>query len=157
MPKLSHVDDDGRVSMVDVTPKVESARKAVARGLLRCTTSTRDALLQGTVKKGEALACARVAGVLAAKRTGDLIPLCHPIALTDVQIAFGVDDNGITIEATVSCVGRTGVEMEALTAVSIAGLTLYDMGKAIERTMVLSDVRLVEKHGGKSGLWVRDA
>jgi cyclic pyranopterin phosphate synthase len=153
--KLTHVDDHGRVSMVDVSNKAETARSATARGLLRCTRATRDAIAQGKLKKGEALAAARVAGVLAAKKTGELIPLCHPIALTDVQVSFASVGAGIAIEATAKTMGRTGVEMEALVAVAVAGLTLYDMAKAVERTMTLADVQLVEKVGGKSGHWVR--
>jgi cyclic pyranopterin phosphate synthase len=153
---LSHVDDDGRVTMVDVSAKPETARTAVARALLRCSSATRDALLSSsTSKKGEALVTAKIAGILAAKQTGSLIPLCHPVALSDVAVDVAAVDEGFLIEARVSCVGRTGVEMEAMVAVSICGLTLYDMGKAIERDMVLGDVRLVEKRGGKSGVWRR--
>ncbi|MDP2341900.1 MAG: cyclic pyranopterin monophosphate synthase MoaC [Deltaproteobacteria bacterium] len=154
--KLSHVDDDGRVTMVDVGAKPETARTAVARGLLRCSVATRDALSSSTTsKKGEALVTAKVAAILAAKQTGALIPLCHPVALSDVAVDVVAVAAGFSIEARVSCVGRTGVEMEALVAVSVCGLTLYDMGKAMEREMVLTDVRLVEKRGGKSGVWRR--
>jgi cyclic pyranopterin phosphate synthase len=156
-PLLTHVDDEGRVSMVDVSQKPETARAAVARGVLVCSPATRDALRTGTVAKGEAFACARVAGILAAKQTGALIPLCHPIPLTDVAVRFLDDERGIGIEAEARCVGRTGVEMEALVACTIAGLTLYDMAKAIERDMKLEAVRLIEKRGGKSGHWVRGA
>ncbi len=152
-PALSHVDKNGAISMVDVSTKAPTARHATASGLLRCAPSTRDALLGGTIKKGEAIVTAKVAAVLAAKKTGELIPLCHPIALTDVQVEIvGVDD-GLQITATARCVGPTGVEMEAMTAVSIAGLTLYDMGKAVERGMRLDAVRLIEKAGGASGTW----
>ncbi len=153
---LSHVDADGKVLMVDVTDKRESARLAVARGLLRCSAQTREALLSSsTSKKGEALVTAKVAGILAAKQTGTLIPLCHPVALSDIVVDISAVAAGFAIEARVACVGRTGVEMEALVAVSVCGLTLYDMGKALERDMVLSEVRLVEKRGGKSGVWLR--
>lgn len=155
-PKLTHVDEHGRISMVDVSAKAETERVAVARGLLRCTPATRDAIAGGTLKKGEALAAARVAGVLGAKRTGELIPLCHPIPLTDVRVDLEPVAEGIAIEATARCVGRTGVEMEAMVACSLAGLTLYDMAKAVERGMVLDQVRLVEKRGGKSGTWRRE-
>lgn len=141
--------------MVDVSSKVESARVAVARGLLRCSPSTRDALWSASTKKGEAIVTARLAGILAAKQTGTLIPLCHPVPLSDVAVDVVAVDDGLAIEARAACVGRTGVEMEAMVAVSVAGLTLYDMGKAIERGMVLEQVRLVEKRGGKSGLWQR--
>jgi cyclic pyranopterin phosphate synthase len=154
-PKLTHVDDSGKLTMVDVSRKAETSRCAIARALLRCSPGTRDAILGGTLKKGEALAAARVAGVLAAKRTGELIPLCHPLALTDVQIGFERDKGGIAIEGVARTVGRTGVEMEAMVAVALAGLTLYDMAKAVERGMTLEQVRLVEKSGGKSGLWRR--
>ena len=158
-PKLTHVDESGRVRMVDVSDKGESTRMARACALLRCTPATRDAIARGGatagLMKGEALATARVAGVLAAKKTGELIPMCHPLALTDVIIDLTPVPEGISIEATAKTVGRTGVEMEATVAASIAGLTLYDMAKAIERGMVLDQVRLVEKRGGKSGTWLR--
>jgi cyclic pyranopterin phosphate synthase len=153
--RLTHVDDSGRVQMVDVSQKAETERVAVARALLRCKRSTRDAIVGGKLKKGEALAAARIAGVLAAKKTGELIPLCHPIALTDVQVRLEPVKEGIAIEAEAHTVGRTGVEMEAMVAASVAGLTLYDMAKAVEREMVLDEVKLVEKRGGKSGRWVR--
>ena len=141
--------------MVDVTNKPETDRTAVARGLLRCSPKTRDALLSGVGKKGEAVATAKVAAVLAAKRTGELIPLCHPVGLTDVSVELTSVEDGVAIEVRASCHGRTGVEMEAMVGVSLAGLTLYDMGKAAERGMMLEAVRLVEKRGGKSGLWRR--
>lgn len=153
--RLSHVDESGRVRMVDVSQKGETIRVARARALLRCTPTTRDALASGALAKGEAFATARVAGVLAAKKTGELIPMCHPIALTDVVVDVTPVDEGIAIEATARTVGRTGVEMEAMVAASIAGLTLYDMAKAVERGMTLDAVRLVEKRGGKSGPWLR--
>ena len=153
---LSHLDEHGRVSMVDVSNKPATARSATAEALLCCAPSTRDALLGGTLHKGEAIVTAKVAGVLAAKHTGTLIPLCHPLALSDVQVEIvGVDD-GLRITATARCVGPTGVEMEAMTAATIAGLTLYDMGKAVERGMHLQGVRLLEKTGGSSGTWRAD-
>lgn len=155
-PKLTHVDENGRIQMVDVSPKAETERLAVARGLLRCTAATRDAILGGNLKKGEALAAARVGAILAAKRTAELIPLCHTLPLTDVQVDFTSSTEGIAIETLAKTVGRTGVEMEAMVACSVAGLILYDMAKAVERTMVLEQVRLVEKRGGKSGHWRRD-
>jgi cyclic pyranopterin phosphate synthase len=141
--------------MVDVSHKPETERVAIARALLKCTPATRDAIAAGRLKKGDAVAAARIAGVLAAKKTGDLIPLCHPIALTNVDVDIAKVSAGLAIEARAHTVGRTGVEMEAMVAASVAGLTLYDMAKAIEREMVLSDVRLVEKRGGKSGHWKR--
>jgi cyclic pyranopterin monophosphate synthase len=153
--KLSHVDEAGRVQMVDVSDKPETERVAVARALLRCKPGTRAAIAAGTLAKGEALAAARIAGVMAAKRTGELIPMCHPLALTDVKVDFAAVREGIAIEATARTVGRTGVEMEAMVAAAVAGLTLYDMAKAVERGMVLDAVRLVEKRGGKSGIWRR--
>jgi cyclic pyranopterin monophosphate synthase len=153
--KLTHIDADGAARMVDVTEKAVTARVAVASALLQCTPSTRDALLAGTTKKGEAAATARIAGILAAKQTGTLIPLCHPIALTSVDVDIAAHKNGIAVTATARCVGTTGVEMEAMIAASVAGLTLYDMGKAIERTMVLTAIQLEQKSGGKTGVWKR--
>ena len=153
--RLTHVDAGGSIQMVDVSAKASTARHAVARALLRCTPATRDALLGGTGKKGEAIATAKVAGVLAAKKTGDLIPLCHPLALHDVQVEIVAVDAGLQITTTARCTGPTGVEMEAMTAAAVAGLTLYDMGKAAERDMVLDGVQLLEKGGGKTGLWRR--
>jgi cyclic pyranopterin phosphate synthase len=141
--------------MVDVGAKAVSARLAVARALLRCAPATRDALASATTKKGEALVTARVAGILAAKQTGALIPLCHPVPLTDVAVDIVVVDDGLAIEARAACVDRTGVEMEAMVAATVAGLTLYDMGKALDRGMTLEAVRLVEKRGGRSGTWRR--
>jgi cyclic pyranopterin phosphate synthase len=151
--KLTHVDKSGRARMVDVSDKPKTQRSAVARALLRCRADTRDALLAGSGKKGDAAAAARLAGILAAKRTGELIPLCHPIALTDVAVELSAVSEGIAIEATARTVGRTGVEMEAMVAAAVAGLTLYDMGKSAERGMVLDDVCLIEKRGGRSGVW----
>jgi cyclic pyranopterin phosphate synthase len=153
--RLTHVDAHGRLTMVDVSAKPETPRVAIARGLLRCTPSTRDALVAATTAKGEALATAKVAGILGAKHTGSLIPLCHPVPLTDVAVDILAVDDGLALEARAACIGRTGVEMEAMVAVTVAGLTLYDMGKAAERGMVLEQVRLVEKRGGKSGVWRR--
>lgn len=152
---LTHVDDKGRVRMVDVSQKPETERLARATALLRCAPSTRDAITSGALAKGEALATARVAGVLAAKKTGELIPMCHPIALTDVVVDLVPVAAGVAIEATARTVGRTGVEMEAMVAAAVAGLTLYDMAKAVQRDMILDDVKLVEKRGGKSGVWQR--
>lgn len=155
MNDLTHLDAKGRLNMVDVAAKDVTLRVARARGLLRASAATRDALLAGTVDKGEALAAARVAGILAAKQTGALIPLCHPLGLTSVQVRFASDPAGVAIEAEAKCEGKTGIEMEAMVAVSVAGLTLYDMAKSKERGMTLDAVRLVEKRGGKSGVWTR--
>ena len=153
---LSHLDEHGRVLMVDVSAKPATARYATAEAVLRCAPSTRDALLGGTLHKGEAIVTAKIAGVLAAKQTGALIPLCHPLALSDVQVDIVGVEAGLHITATARCVGPTGVEMEAMTAATIAGLTLYDMGKAVERGMHLDGVRLLEKAGGRSGVWRAD-
>lgn len=141
--------------MVDVSEKNETLRKAVARAHLQASPHVVEAIFSGGLQKGEALAAARLAGILAAKKTGDLIPLCHPLPLTQVRISFARTDTGIEIESEAVCRGRTGVEMEAMTAATIAGLTLYDMAKSQERGMVLHAVRLVEKSGGKSGHWLR--
>ena len=154
--RLTHLDAHGRLSMVDVSHKPETERVALARARLLASPATLDALMSGALEKGEAFAAARLAGILAAKRTGELIPLCHPLPLTRVDVRFSRADDGIDIEAEAVCVGRTGVEMEAMLAASVAGLTLYDMAKSKERGMALKAVRLVEKRGGKSGLWRRE-
>ena len=153
--KLTHIDRRGAARMVDVGSKAVTERRAVARGLLRVSPSTIALVRDGAAPKGDVLAAARIAGIMAAKRTSELIPLTHPLPLThaSVDLVLGVD--GITIEATVATSARTGVEMEALTAVSVAGLTLYDMLKSVERGATLTDVRLVEKTGGKSGTYRR--
>ena len=156
MSELTHVDAKGRLSMVDVGAKEVTQRMARARAILRTTPKTRDKLLAGDLVKGEALAAARVAGIMAAKQCGNLIPLCHPLGLTQVVVRFAADYAGVLIETEAHCEAKTGVEMEAMVAASVAGLTLYDMAKAIEREMSLSEVRLVEKRGGKSGVWLRD-
>jgi cyclic pyranopterin monophosphate synthase len=153
--KLSHLDADGRARMVDVSTKAATVRTATATAILCCAPATRTALTTGAGKKGEALATARIAGVMAAKRTADLIPLCHPLALSDVQIDIDNHDRGLMITATARCVGPTGVEMEAMAAVSVAALTLYDMGKAMERGMRIEAIELIEKTGGRSGAWRR--
>ncbi len=154
-PALTHQSADGAIRMVDVSHKESSARSATAEATVRCTPSTRDALLGGSIKKGEAVVTAKVAGVMAAKKTGDLIPLCHPLALHDVQIDIVAVDEGLRITAVCRCTGPTGVEMEAMTAAAVCALTLYDMGKGVERDMVVDGVRLLEKSGGKSGTWRR--
>jgi cyclic pyranopterin monophosphate synthase len=151
--KLTHIDDKGAARMVDVGGKAVTVRRAVARGLLRVSPSTIELVRDGTTPKGDVLAAARLAGIMAAKRTSDLIPLAHPLPLTHASVDLVLEPDGIAIEATVATSARTGVEMEALTAVSVAGLTLYDMLKSIERGATLTDVRLVEKTGGKSGTY----
>jgi cyclic pyranopterin phosphate synthase len=153
--QLSHLDDTGAARMVDVGAKTETERIAVARGEIRMAPATLAAILAGDVPKGDVLGTARIAGIMAAKRTPDLIPLCHPLLLSQVAVELAPDEAGsrIVIIATVRCRGQTGVEMEALTAVAVAALTVYDMAKALEKGMVIGDIRLVEKRGGKSGDW----
>jgi cyclic pyranopterin phosphate synthase len=153
--KLTHIDRKGAARMVDVGAKDVTERRAVARGLLRVSPSTIALVRDGATPKGDVLAAARLAGIMAAKRTSDLIPLAHPLPLTHASVDLVLEAEGIAIEATVATSARTGVEMEALTAVSIAGLTLYDMLKSVERGATLTDVRLVEKTGGKSGTYRR--
>ena len=152
-PALTHIDTKGAARMVDVGAKGITNRRAVARGLLRVSPATRALVRDGATPKGDVLAAARLAGIMAAKRTSELIPLTHPLPLTHAAVELTIEQDGIAIEATVSTSAQTGVEMEALTAVSIAGLTLYDMLKSVERGARLTDVRLVEKTGGKSGTY----
>lgn len=153
MSELTHLDSQGRARMVDVGGKAETQRVAIALGRIRMNAATLAALRDGKTPKGDVLAVARVAGIMAAKRTGELIPLCHPLALDAVSVEFAFVEDGIEARATASLTGRTGVEMEALTAVSVALLTVYDMAKAIDKGMVLGEIRLIEKRGGKSGDW----
>lgn len=152
---LSHVDARGRVRMVDVGDKPETAREAVARGRITVGAAARKAIRAGKLKKGDPLQTARVAGIVAAKRTSDLIPLCHPLQLSHVDVEITREKHGYAIESRVRTTGRTGVEMEALTAVAVAALTIYDMLKALDKTMVISDIVVMEKRGGRSGNWVR--
>ena len=151
--KLSHFDAGGKARMVDVGAKAETRRVAVATGTIRMRKETLAMVLGGGARKGDVLGVARIAAIQAAKRTSDLVPLCHPIALTSVAVEFEADRkaSAITARATVECNGRTGVEMEALTAVQVALLTIYDMAKAVDRGMTMGDIRLLEKRGGKSG------
>ncbi|MYC96887.1 MAG: cyclic pyranopterin monophosphate synthase MoaC [Caldilineaceae bacterium SB0661_bin_32] len=157
MSELTHLDKDGRASMVDVGHKDTTSREAVAEGSVYMAPATLTAIRDGAVPKGDVLSSARIAGIMAAKRTPDLIPLCHPLPLTKIAIDFQIDEeeSRVTITATVRCKGQTGVEMEALTAVSVAALTIYDMAKALEKTMSIGDVQLLQKRGGKSGDWAR--
>jgi cyclic pyranopterin phosphate synthase len=150
---LSHLDDAGRARMVDVGAKPDSERLAVAKGQIVMLAETLALIQAGGMKKGDVLTVAQLAGVMAAKRTSELIPLCHPLALTHIAVELEPDASlpGVLITATVRTVGKTGVEMEALTAVSVAALTVYDMAKAAEKTMRIENIRLVEKHGGRSG------
>lgn len=156
--ELSHLDERGRMKMVDISGKSETRRRAVARGELLMGRQTLNLLLSGGVPKGDALAAARLAGIGGAKMAGHLIPLCHPLILTGTEVHLTPDEEGsrVLIEASVETVGRTGAEMEALTAVSLAGLTLYDMLKAVDKGMVLDRVRLVSKEGGRTGLYQRE-
>ena len=156
MSDLTHLDEHGAARMVDVGAKPESQRRAVAEGRIRMSGEALAALWDGTGPKGDALATARIAGIMAAKKTGELIPLCHPLALDAVTVEFSRESDAIRVMATTSCTGRTGVEMEAMSAASVALLTLYDMGKAVDRAMVIEGVRLIEKTGGKSGHWRAD-
>ena len=151
--KLTHLDRKGAARMVDVGDKAVTERRAVARGVLRVSASTIALVRDGTTPKGDVLAAARLAGIMAAKRTSELIPLTHPLPLSHASVDLVLGKDAIEIEATVATTARTGVEMEALTAVSVAGLTLYDMLKSVERGASLTDVRLVEKTGGKSGTY----
>ncbi|MES3108704.1 molybdopterin biosynthesis, protein C [Sphingomonas aurantiaca] len=153
MTGLTHIDEAGAARMVDVGGKAVTAREAVASGRITMSAEAAAAIGAGTAKKGDVLAVARVAGIMAAKRTSDLIPLCHPLPLTKVEIDLAVDATGVTATATASTEGKTGVEMEALTAATVTLLTIYDMAKAIDKTMVLSDIRVRAKSGGKSGNW----
>lgn len=151
--KLSHLDKRGQAHMVDVSSKQTTARRAVARGFVQVNADTLAAIVEDRVAKGSVLATARIAGVLAAKRTAELIPLCHSLGLDHLDVRFAVQNDGIAVEAAATCLGRTGVEMEALTAATVACLTIYDMAKALDKGMVISDVHLVTKSGGKSGDW----
>jgi len=151
--KLTHIAKTGEARMVDVSAKPATERMAVAEGCVRMSPETLDAILEGNAKKGDVLGVARVAGIMAAKRTHDLIPLCHPLALTKVAVDITPSrtESSLVVRASVSVLGQTGVEMEALTAVSVACLTVYDMAKALDRGMVIDRIRLLEKTGGKSG------
>jgi cyclic pyranopterin monophosphate synthase len=149
--RLSHVDEAGRIRMVDVSDKATTAREAVARGRIAMSREAIRQIRAGELKKGDPLQIARVAGIMAAKRTSELIPLCHPLALSHADVTLTSVRDGYTIEARVRTTAQTGVEMEALTAVAIAALTIYDMVKAVDKAMVISDIRLIEKRGGRTG------
>jgi cyclic pyranopterin monophosphate synthase len=153
--RLSHIDQRGKVRMVDVGAKAETEREAVARGRIFVSSGALREIRAGRVKKGDPLQAARLAGILAAKRTSDLIPLCHPLPLSHVQVDFVAERDGYTIESRVRTTARTGVEMEALTAVAVAALTIYDMLKAVDKSMVIGDICVMEKRGGKSGTYLR--
>lgn len=153
---LTHFDDSGQAHMVDVGAKTETHRIATASGQISMLPSTLNLILQGNSKKGDVLGIARIAAIQASKKTADLIPLCHPIALTRVAVSFDINEatSSVTCSVTSETYGKTGVEMEALSAVSVGLLTIYDMCKAADRGMIISDIKLLEKHGGKSGDWV---
>ena len=153
MSELTHLDEHGKAQMVDIGGKAETQRVAVASGRIRMNPAALAAIRDGAVPKGDVLAAARIAGIMAAKKTAELIPLCHPLALTAVTVDFAIEDHAVRVTASAALTGRTGVEMEALTATSVALLTIYDMAKAIDKGMVITDLRLIEKRGGKSGDW----
>jgi cyclic pyranopterin phosphate synthase len=157
-PKLTHIDQTGRARMVDVSGKPDTNRIAIAKGEIVMLPSTLKLIITGSVAKGDVLGTAQVAGVMAAKRTAELIPLCHPLPLNQIAIEFNIDENlpGVEIIAIAKTIGKTGVEMEALTAVSVAALTIYDMVKSAEKTMRIQNIRLVEKRGGLSGVVINE-
>ncbi|MCL4673093.1 MAG: cyclic pyranopterin monophosphate synthase MoaC [Sphingomonadaceae bacterium] len=156
MSGLTHLDESGAAHMVDVGGKAETRRMARAGGVIRMSEAALAAIRAGDAPKGDVLGTARIAGIMAAKRTAELIPLCHPLALTSVEVAFEYVEGGIAVSATASLTGKTGVEMEAMTAASVALLTVYDMAKALDKGMVIEGVRLLEKRGGKSGHWLAE-
>lgn len=157
MATLSHLDEQGRARMVDVSDKAVTSRIAVARGTIHMRAETLALILEDKIEKGDVFSVARVAGIMAAKKTSELVPMCHPLSITSVEIDLTPDKNPprVDIEAQVRVSGKTGVEMEALTAVSVAGLTIYDMCKAVDREMTIGAIRLVKKSGGKSGTFIR--
>jgi cyclic pyranopterin phosphate synthase len=156
MSTLTHFDSQGQAHMVDVGDKSDTKRIAIAQGSIQMLPATLQLILQGDAKKGDVLGIARIAAIQASKRTSDLIPLCHPISLSKVSVEFEINDpqNTIVCKVTTECTGKTGVEMEALTATSVALLTIYDMVKAVDRGMIISQIQLLEKQGGKSGHWL---
>lgn len=155
MSKLTHLDDNGAAHMVDVSAKADTVREAVAEGRITMAPEALAAIREGSAKKGDVLATARIAGIMAAKKTSELIPLCHPLLLSKISVDFEFEDDGLRATATVRLTGQTGVEMEAMTAASVALLTIYDMAKALDKSMVISGIRLLSKSGGKSGDWYR--
>lgn len=156
MTKLTHLDEAGAAHMVDVSAKAQTMREARASGEISMSSDAIAAISEGRAKKGDVLAVARVAGIMAAKQTSALIPLCHPVALSAVSVEFDVMPSAIRVMATARSSGQTGVEMEALTAISVTLLTLYDMIKSVDKAMIISDIKLLAKSGGKSGVWQRD-
>ncbi len=156
MSKLTHIDGDGAAHMVDISAKNDTIREARAEGVIEMAAEVLEAIKANAMKKGDVLATARIAGIMAAKKTSDLIPLCHPLALSKVAVEFEFRENGIKVQTMARLTGKTGVEMEALTAVSTALLTIYDMSKAMQKDMVIRDIRLLSKSGGKSGDWTAE-
>lgn len=156
MTGLTHLDASGAAHMVDVGAKADTGRMARAGGVIRMSASALEAIKAGDAPKGDVLGTARIAGIMAAKKTAELIPLCHPLALTSVEVTFEYVEGGIAVSAAASLTGKTGVEMEAMTAASVALLTIYDMAKALDKGMVIDGVRLLEKRGGKSGYWLAE-
>src|SRR4030042_289151 len=158
MRKLSHINNKGQVQMVDVTEKTQKSRRAKARGIVKMDCQTLKLIEKGQIAKGNVLGIAKIAGIMAAKKTGEIIPLCHPLELTAIEVKLEIDrkNSRIIIESEVKNVGKTGVEMEALTAVSIAALTVYDMCKAADKTITIEEIMLLEKSGGKSGAFLRE-
>ena len=157
MKTLSHLDEKGQARMVDVTSKPVTHRQATARGRVLMRPETAALIQEGGLPKGDVFSTARIAGIMAAKKTPDLIPMCHPLEMTAIELSFSIDiaAGEVVIEAKAGMVGRTGIEMEAMTAVSVAALTIYDMCKAVDREMVLADIKLISKEGGKSGVFIR--
>ena len=153
MTKLTHLDSTGAAHMVDVSAKASTVREAIAEGRITMSTEALTAIRDGSAKKGDVFATARIAGIMAAKKTSELIPLCHPLMLSKVSVDFAFEDDCVRATATVRLTGRTGVEIEAMTAASVALLTIYDMAKALDKAMVISGIRLLSKSGGKSGDW----
>ncbi|QDK32721.1 cyclic pyranopterin monophosphate synthase MoaC [Sphingomonas sp. IC081] len=153
---LTHIDSDGTARMVDVGAKAETQRLAVASGRITMTATALEAIRAGNAPKGDVLGTARIAGIMAGKKTSDLIPMCHPLMLDAVNVDFTFEDDAIRATATASLTGKTGVEMEAITATSMALLTIYDMAKALDKGMVVGEIRLIEKRGGKSGHWIAE-
>jgi len=153
---FTHFNEDGRAHMVEVSEKLDTKRVAIARGSIKMKKETVDLIQQGLIRKGDVLSVAQVGGIMGAKKTSDLIPMCHNIFISGADIRFNITDEGIDIEGEVKTIGKTGVEMEALTAVSMAALTIYDMCKAVDKDMVIENVRLIKKTGGKSGTYVRE-
>lgn len=150
---LTHIDSNGTARMVDVGAKVESQRLAIASGRIRMAPEALAAVREGNAPKGDVIGTARIAGIMAGKRTAELIPMCHPLPIDAINIEFEFEENAVRVTATAAITGKTGVEMEAITAVSVALLTIYDMAKALDKGMVIEEIRLIEKRGGKSGIW----